>query len=482
MISEVSGKKIASSLSWRFAERILAQGVSTVVSILLARFLLPDEYGIVTMVLVFINIANVFVTSGFGQALIQDKNSADLEFSTMTYVSVGVSLALYLLLFLIAPFFASLYKMPQLSPVLRVLALKLPLAGYASIQQAYVQKKMLFKKFFFSTIGGTVISGIVGVAMAYLGYGAWALVAQYLINSLVDTIMLWFTIDWRPKLMFSKDCAKRLFSFSWKLTVGDLVGAVYNELRSLIIGKVYTSSDLAYFNKGEQFPKLVINNINTSIISVLYPAMASINDTVEDLKNMTRKSIRTSSFFLFPALVCLSVVAEPFISLLLTDKWLPCVPYLQLACYSYITVPLSSANLQVLKALGRSDLTMKLEIFKKITGLLLVLLTMKSGVMAIAVSGLAYSAIAMVANASPNRKLLNYSYKEQISDLLPFAIMSGAMGILIYFLKFLHLNNLVIIFLQITIGCTVYFGMAFVSRNEIMIRLISVIKERRRKC
>lgn len=481
MPNKVSGKTIASSLSWRFAERILAQGVSTVVSVVLARILMPEEYGVVTMVLVFINIANVFVTSGFGQSLIQDREASDLEFSTMTFVSVSVSLVLYALLFLTAPIISNFYNEPLLTPVLRVLSLKIPLAGYNSIQQAYVQKHMMFKKFFFSTLWGTVVSGVAGVLMAYVGFGVWALVAQYLINSTIDTLVLCFTITWKPKKMFSMDAAKRLFSFSWKLTVGDLVGTIYNELRSLVIGRVYTTTDLAYFNKGEQFPKLVINNINTSIISVLYPAMAMVNDTVDELKEVTRKSIRASSFFLFPALVGLCAVAETFVSLILTDKWLPCVPFLQLACFSYITVPLSSANLQALKALGRSDLVMKLEIFKKVTGLVLVIATMKFGVFAIAFSGLIYSIIAVVANASPNRKLLNYSYREQCMDLLPFALMSATMGIPIYLMNYLPLNSGITLAIQIAAGIVIYFLLAILTRNDIMMRLLSVIKGRLKK-
>lgn len=481
MASKVNGKTIANGLSWRFAERILAQGVSTIVSILLARILVPEEYGVVTMVLVFINIANVFVTSGFGQSLIQDRTASELEFSTMTFVSVSVSLVLYFILFLLAPIIAAFYKEPLLVPVLRVLALKIPLAGYNSIQQAYVQKHMMFKKFFFSTLGGTVISGVVGVAMAYAGFGVWALVTQYLINSTIDTIVLCFTITWKPKRMFSRDAAKRLFSFSWKLTVGDLAGTVYNELRSLVIGRVYTTTDLAYFNKGEQFPKLVINNINTSIISVLYPAMAMVNDTVDELKEVTRKSICASSFFLFPALVGLCAVAETFVNLILTDKWLPCVPFLQLACFSYITVPLSSANLQALKALGRSDLVMKLEIFKKLSGLILVIATMRFGVLAIAISGLVYSIIAVVANAIPNIKLLNYTFREQCMDLFPFALMSAAMGIPVYFLNNLPLNSGFTLMIQIVAGMVIYFSIALLTKNDIMMRLLAVVKERIKK-
>lgn len=475
---KVTGGQVASGLSWRFAERILAQLVSTLVSILLARQLMPGEYGAVALILVFINIANVFVTSGFGQSLIQDKNAGDVEFSTMTIVSVAVSVALYVLIFISAPFIAAFYKMPELSALLRVLALKLPLSGYNSVQQAYIQRNMMFKKFFFSTLGGTIISGIIGVAMAYMGFGAWALVAQYLINSAMGTVILHLIIGWHPRWRYSAECAKRLFSFSWKLTVGDLLGTIYIEIKSLLVGKAYTTVDLAYFNKGEQFPKLIISNVNSSVISVLYPAMSKVNDSLEDLKDMTRKSIRASSFFLFPALVGLCVTAQPFVRVVLTEKWDECVPFLQLACISNITVPLSSANLQAMKALGRSDLTMWLEVIKKSIGLVLVLASLPFGPLAIAWSGVIYSVIALLANALPNRKLLNYSYKEQFGDLLPFAGMSGIMGIFVYPMTYLPVSELLVLVLQVITGVFVYAGLAYYTKNDIMMRLLQIVIRR----
>lgn len=481
MSYKVERKNVISGISWRFAERIAAQGVSTVVSVLLARLLLPEEYGIVTMVLVFINIANVLVTSGLGQSLVQDKDAGDLEFSTMTYVSLTTSAIFYFILFFGAPMLADYYKMPLLAPVLRVLSLKLILAGYNTIQQAYVQKNMMFKKFFFSTLGGTVISGAIGVLMAYQGFGVWALVAQYLINSTVDTIVLFFSIGWKPKRMFSADRAKKLFSFSWKLMVGDLAGAIYNELRSLIIGKHYTSSDLAFYNKGFQFPQLVIGNIDASVTSVLYPTMVRANETAEGLREVARKTIRTSSFFLFPALVGLSVVAEPFIEVILTERWISCVPYLRIACYSYITVPLSSANLQAIKALGRSDLIMRLEIVKKATGLVLICMTARWGTIAIALSGVFYSMAAVMANAVPVRKLLNYTYKEQIADLIPFAAMSGIMGILVNFLKYVGMPTGLLLMLQVICGIIIYFGLAYVLKNEVMLRVLHMIEDMKMK-
>ena len=473
--SKVSGKVIAAGLSWKFAERILAQGISTLVSIILARLLLPEEYGLVTMVLIFINIANVFVTSGFGQSLIQERNAGDLEFSTITYVSITVAILLYGVLFVCASIIEAFYNILDLAIVIRVLGLKLIISGYNSIQQAYVQKTMQFRKFFFSTLGGTLISGIVGVVLAYNGFGVWALVAQYLVNSTIDTIVLQITIHWRPRLVFSIKCAKRLISYSWKLTVGDLVSTVYNELRSLVIGKFYTPQDLAYFNKGEQFPKLIITNVSTSIISVLYPAMSLVNDSVEELKDITRKSMRASSFCVFPILIGLATVATPFVSLLLTDKWLPCVIYMQLSCFSNVTTPLSSANLQALKAIGRSDIVMYLEIIKKSIGLFLIFATIKYGVLMIAISGLIYSIVALVVNAYPNKKFLGYGYMEQLKDILPFAVASIIMGGVVLLVGFLRINLLIKLITQIVVGMIVYVVVMKIGKNEIYINLENLL-------
>ena len=374
--------KVLSGLFWKFGERISAQLVTFIVSIVLARLLSPDDYGNIALVTVFITIANVFVVNGFGSALIQKQEADNVDFSSVFYANIVFSCFLYVIIFLVSPVVADFYASPILCPVLRVLGLRIPVAAINSVQQAYVSRHMLFKKFFFSTLFGTLLSGVVGCVMAYMGFGIWALVAQYLVNTSVDTIVLWFTVRWRPDFVFSFSRVKVLLSYGWKLLLSGLLDTGYTQLRSLIIGKKYTSADLAYYNRGQQYPQLVVTNINTSISSVLFPAISKCQDDLSRVKSMTRRAIKTSCYIMWPLMIGLGVIAEPLVSFMLTDKWLPCVPYLQIACFTYAFWPIHTANLEALKAIGRSDIFLQLEILKKGIGLVLLFLTMNYGVMA----------------------------------------------------------------------------------------------------
>ncbi len=448
--------KVISNFIWRFAERCGAQGVTFIVSIVLARLLDPEIYGTVALVTVFTTIMQVFVDSGMGNALIQKKNADDLDFSSVFYFNITVCSVLYLIMFLSAPWIAAFYQMPDLTPVIRVLSLTLIISGVKNIQQAYVSKNLLFKRFFFATLGGTIGAAIVGIVMAYLGFGVWALVAQMLFNTAMDTLILWITVKWRPKKMFSFERLKGLFSFGWKLLVSSLLDTVYNDLRSLIIGKMYTSGDLAQYNQGEKFPKLIVTNINNSIDSVLLPTMSSEQDNLERVKIMTRRAIKTSTYVMMPFMAGLAVCAETIVRLILTEKWLPCVPFLRIFCFSYAFYPIHTANLNAIKSLGRSDLFLKLEIIKKIVGLISIFISMWFGVLAMAYSMLIISVISQVINSWPNKKLLNYSYLTQLRDITPQIALSLAMGGIVYCIQFLHLNPVLTLILQVFTGVVIY--------------------------
>ncbi|MBQ5988446.1 MAG: lipopolysaccharide biosynthesis protein, partial [Oscillospiraceae bacterium] len=325
-------KSVLSAVFWKFAERIGAQLVSVIVSIVLTRLLSPDEYGIIPLVLVFITIANVFVDSGFGMSLIQKKDADDIDFSTVFYFSIAFSSFLYLILFFLAVPIANYYGMPILVPVLRVLAVSIVIRAINSVQQAYVARKMIFKKFFVATIIGTVTSGVVGIILAYFGFGVWALVFQTLINNFMDTVILQFTIEWRPIKAFSFKRLKEMFNFGWKLLLQSFVLQLYANLRSLVIGKIYTPADLAFYTKGNQFPDLISTNVDTSISTVLFPVMSQSQESKERVKALARKSTHLTSYIMNPIMIGFIVIAEPFILLLMTDKWLPAVPYLQIYC------------------------------------------------------------------------------------------------------------------------------------------------------
>lgn len=294
--------KIFSGLIWKFGERILAQGVSFIVSVILSRLLLPSEYGVVAIVLIFINIANVFVTSGFSTALVQNKNATEIDFSTNFYCSLVMSVIVYAFMFFVSPFIANFYNMPELILIIKVFSLRIPLSAISAIQHAYVERHMLFKRYFFSTLFGTLISGVVGIFLAYIGFGVWALIAQYFTNTIIDILVLLLTIEWRPKLIFSIQSAKSMMGYGSKILLADLSGTFFDQLRALIIGKIYTSSDLAFYNKGNQLPNLITTNISASIMTVLFPAISNINDDNKRVKELTRKSTKTMAYIIMPML------------------------------------------------------------------------------------------------------------------------------------------------------------------------------------
>ncbi len=469
--------KVISGLFWKFMERICAQFVSFFITILLARILMPEDYGIVSMILVFITIADVFVTSGFSSSLIQKKDADEKDFSTMFYLSLISAILIYIILYLLAPYIAKFYEMPNLSLILRVLALKLPIASIHSIQHAYVSKKLIFKKFFFSTLIGTIISGIVGVIMAYKGFGVWALVAQYLTNSFIDTAVLFITVPWRPKLLFSLKNASKMIKYGSKVTAAELISNIYTELRALAIGKLYTSKDLAYYKRGNQFPELIINNIDSSMGSVLFPAISNNNTSKENVKNITRKAIKLSTYLIFPIMAGMFAVSRPLINVLLTEKWAMAIGFMQIQCIVQMTKPISTANNQAIKALGRSDIFLKMEMFKKSIGLVLLFATMKISVKAIAYSMIVYSLIATIINIYPNKKLMNYSIKEQAKDFLPALFISTIMGIICYLFNYLYIPNIVILLLQIIVGINIYVILSHVFQLEAYKTLVNYVRE-----
>ena len=474
-------QKTVSGVFWRFGERITAQLITFVVSIVLARLIAPKEYGIIALTTIFINIVNVFVTNGLGTSLVQKKNSDDKDFSTMFHASVFLSVILYSIIFLCAPFIAKFYNKEVLTLLIRVMGLRVPIAAINSIQQAYVSKKMIFKKFFIATLFGTVISAIVGIIMAIKGYGVWALVGQYLTNSTIDTIVLFFIIEWRPKLYFSYKRFKSLFSFGWKIMISSFIGTLFNQLRGMVIGKKFTSDVLAYYNKADQIPSLIYNNVDLTVDSVFFPTISKLQDDPKKVKNAARKMIKMSSYVMSVCLLGIAAVAKPLVLILLTKKWIECVPYIQVFCLQYIVSILTGVNLQVLKGIGRSGTILKLEFIKKPLFLLMIFITMMIGPFAMAIGGLIYSVIAGLINAAPNKKYLNYSLKEQIFDMVPNILLSFSMFLIVYSLSFLKINNYLLLISQVTLGAVYFILISIILKNECFKEIITYIKEKLKK-
>lgn len=476
--------KIISNFIWRFAERSGAQLVTFVVSIVLARLLMPEDYGTIALVTVFTTIMQVFVDSGLGTALIQKKDADDLDYSSVFYFNFVVCIFLYLVMLLAAPFIAAFYNMPELVAVVRVISLTIIISGVKGVQQSYVSRNMLFKRFFYATLGGTVFSAFLGIGLAYAGFGIWAIVAQQLSNTAIDTLILWITVKWRPKLMFSWKRLKGLLGFGWKMLCSALLDTVYNNLRSLLIGKVYSSTDLAYYNEGKKFPNLIVTNINTSIDSVLLPAMSKEQDDKDRVKNMTRRSIMVSCYIMAPLMIGLACCASNIVVVVLTEKWLPCVFFLQIFCITYMFYPIHTANLNAIKAMGRSDLFLKLEIWKKVIGMVLLLSTMFISVKAMAYSLLISTLTSMIINSWPNKKLLDYSLLEQMKDILPSILLAVGMGVAVYLIGLIPFPTLPLLLIQVVCGGLIYVAGSAIFKLEPFLYLIGIIKpiiQKRRK-
>ncbi len=470
--------KVFTGLFWKFGERILAQVVSFIVSIILARIMLPEHYGVIAVVTIFIDVANVFVTSGLSTALIQKHDADEKDFSTVFWCTLGGSIIIYFLMFLSAGYIAVFYDEPILKNIVRVLALKIIISSYNSIQHAFVSRHMMFKNFFLSTLLGTVVSGVVGIGMAAYGFGVWALVIQYLTNSCMDTIVLAFTIPWHPKIYFSKSAARSLIGYGWKILIADLVGTIYNNFRQLLIGKEYMSSDLAFYNKGKQIPDLISTNVDSAITSVLFPAMSNVCDNMDEVKSMTRRSLSISSYIIFPIMLGLAAIAKPLIVVLLTEKWIDSVFYLQVICIAKAIASVSNVNLQAMKAIGRSDIVLNLEIKKKPIGIIIILCALKISVKAVAITMPIYSVYAVIVNMKPNKKLLGYTIKEQVSDLFSATVLSILMFIIIYILNiFLKGDNVLVLLVDVVVALVFYLGASAVFRVDSFRYLITCLKK-----
>lgn len=473
----MSSNKVFSNLIWRFMERIGAKVISVVVNLILARILAPDLFGTVAIVLVITDILQVFIESGLGTALIQKKDADELDFSSVFYFNLIACLTLYVLLFSVAPIVAALYKRMELVSMLRVLGLILIISGVRNVQQAYVSRNMLFKKFFFATLSGTIIAAVIGITMAYKGYGAWAYVAQYLINNLIDTVILWFTVKWRPIAEFSFARLKGLFSFAWKLLVSSLLNTVFEKLRQLIIGFKYNSSDLAFYNEGMMFPNLIVDNVNTSIDSVLLPALSEQQDSVQRVKLMTQKAIQIGSYIMWPLMFGLFACAEPLVKFLLKDAWLGAVPFIRVFCIYYALYPVHTANLNAVKAMGRSDLFLKLEIIKKILELGIIIITVLISVKAMAVGLLIEGIVCLFINAFPGNKLIGYRFAEQMKDVLPSFFAGAGMCIPVYALTFLGFGSFVTLVLQVLLGVALYMLISKVFHMEAFYYLLTILNK-----
>lgn len=446
-------QKTLTGFIFKFGERGASLAVSFIVQIILARILMPEEFGIIALLTVFMTILDVFATYGFGNSLIVNKNSDDIDFSTCFYWGVGTSLLIYAIVYItssqISLFF---YNREDLDILVKVMALRLPVAAINSVQFAYIAKNMQFKLLFYSSLLGTIFSGVISITMAYMGFGIWALVTQYLSNIILNTIILWILSQWRPKLYFSLSRLKAIYDYGWKILAVGLIDTIYGQISNLVVAKKYSTSDLAYFNRGGVFPGTITNLIEPTLDTVLFPALSNCNDDHKTMKEVTKRVTNVSTYIICGMMFMLAAMSKPLVAVLLTEKWLPCVVYLQIACVSGIFRPLQVINNCVIRANGNSGMLLWINIIKKGIGILLLIFSMSYGVKAIAASLVVTNLIATLINIYPNRRILCYGYREQFGDLLNNLSIPLIIGLILWFVSLLPISYSLMLVLQLALG------------------------------
>lgn len=469
---------IASGIFWKFAERLFSQGVSFIVSLILARLLLPEDYGAVSIVMIFIEIANVFIISGLNTALIQKKEINETEISTIFYCCIILGVILYAVMFFAAPFIATAYNLPVLTAVIRVFALRLPISSFQQVPSALLSRRLDFKKFFFSTMVGVFVSAIVGIVMAAKGFGVWALVAQSLVAAVLDAIILSIVVRWTPRLRFSLKEVAPLLSYGWKIMTADLIGTVFNNLNSMIIGLRYNSADLAYYTKGKTLPQMFRNNIYTTLISVLFPAMSKVGDNAAEIKSVARRSIKMLSYILFPMMIGMTAVAEDLVIVLYTEKWILMTPFICIVCIECMLSIIPTIILQTLKATGHSGMILKLEFIKKPILLISIFIAINFGVEVVAWTLPINSAIELVLNTAFSSKITGYKLYEQLKDVTIPLLLSLCMWGCIRLLQLINMPLVIGLIVQILLGVIIYIVLSAAFKVKEFEQLLILIKSK----
>lgn len=461
-------KKAFGGFFWSFGERMGAQLITLIVSIVLARILAPADYAVVSVVTIFFAFADVIIASGLNTALIQKKDSTPTDYSTILHTSVMLAVIIYLILFFSAPLIADAYKIALLVPVIRIMALTLIINAVKSVLMAYIANTLQFKKMFFATITATVISAVAGITMAKYGFGVWALVAQQMINAAVGTAALFLITRFKILFVFSVKSFKELFSYGWKIFLTSLITTAYDQINPLIVGLKFSSTDLSFYTKGKSFPSVLNSTIGSTLSTVLFPVISKVQDDFSAVLAITRRYIRVASYIIFPLMCGFFAVSESFVRILLTDKWLPAVPYIQIFCISYMFDIIQIGNLQTIKAIGRSDISLILEIIKKASYFIIILgfIFLSDSPVMLAISSIVCTVVATLINTYPNCKLIGYKYRYQLADIVPNFIIALIMGAVVYLMNSLSIAPIVLFALQILVGGVVYLLLSIVTKNE----------------
>ena len=464
---------------WKFAERILAQLVSTVVAIELARILIPEDYAVVSIVAIFFTFCNVFISSGLNTALIQKKDSDILDYSTILWANIAISAVLYAVMFFTSPLIARIYDEPLLVPVIRVMGLSFFINGIKAVVCAKISNDLQFKKFFAATLSGTVFSAVLGIIMALKGFGAWALVAQQMSNSLIDTVILLFVSGIRFVPKFSPARFKSLFDYGYKIFLAGIINTAYEETRPLVVGIKFTSVDLAFYNKGQLYPKLINSTLSDTLASVLFPVMSKVQTDVEALRAMTRRFIRICSYIVFPVMLGLFAVSDNLVIVLLKEKWAPIIIYVKIFSLTSVLSLIQSGNLLPIRAIGRSDMILKLDIIKKslyFVILIAFILFSKSPVI-LATMGFLTNTIAFAINAYANQSLIRYRIGTQIVDIAENMVPAAIMCLIVVFMNRIPFPRILLLCLQVLTGAAIFCALSILFKNSNFRYLLDYAKQ-----
>lgn len=469
-------QKAVTGTMWNFLSGIATRLASMVVQLVLARLIIPEEFGTIALLNIFINISNILITNGFATAIIQKKNLSEKDISSAYYMGIGISFILYVVIFISAPYISAFYENPELTSVLRVYSIVIVIAGFRSVHGALINKELKFKVNMWRGLITVVVQGSVGVALAFIGYGVWALVISYIVGNLVSGIYLGLVVKFKPKPLFSWASVKTMFKFSSNVLLSSLFNTVYSDIRALIIGKFYNTETLAYYDRANLIRGYVFDTTIGAISTVMLPVLSKVNDDINKVKQGLRRIIRLNMFVSTPMRVGLIIVAKPLIVLLLGEQWIESVPFLQLICITNLITPAMNRTNAYL-AMGKSNVALRSELINKSMILLGIFLTAHISVYMVVVSALIGNLVAFFEGLITNKKYLGYTLKEQFIDIIPPLLFAFMMGVPVYLLGLLDINYIILLAIQCVTGIAVYILIAILFKYESFYYFIDVIKK-----
>ena len=479
----MDNKEVKRAFKWALIDRITTEGIMAIVSIILARIIAPDQYGIISLALIIVIFGDAFVNPGICSALVQKKDPEQIDYATVFWFNILISAVLYTLLFVFAPLIESFYNVEHLGLVIRVLALKFPFGALASIQLAFVQKNFLFKRYFFVSLFGTLSAGALGIYMALNGGGVWSLVVYNLGNSAIDALLALVFISWKPTFHFSRERFAILFPFGGRILLVKLIDLFYEQLSGLVIGKKYSPEDLALYDKGKRFPNMIIMIGSNALSDTLFPAFSNIQNEIDKVKKMVSDSIAVSLFVVMPCALGLLACGDHFVSVVLTDKWIECVPFLRVMCIHFMCIPIGTIMLQSIKAQGRSDIVLKLEIAKKAYSLAIMITAFVFSKKAIYIAvGLTIATIiSLIVDFAVVKRLFQIKISDIIRENVKTVLISLLMLTTAFSVGYIHFPTIWLLVLQVVSGAIVYIGFSMLLKPKGYLFVLESIRSFRRK-